>query len=226
MVAAETVLDGMLAGMAPMVLGGLVTLAALGVGRVSESSSIGLLFAWILAGAALAGVVGWIVVTVAFPAADPTIGLMAGIALGGGVGAVIRLVAFAPEETGEESVTIDTDSEVDSTPQPIDLFEACPDPLVYYGHNGDEPIALAVNPAFETAFGSPAGEERPLEEVLRAESIDAILEAVDAGESDQIAVETADGPADLPDFRVRVLPVGRENRRGYLLYTPVFRDGV
>jgi PAS domain-containing protein len=180
---------------------------------------------WIVAGAAAFGVLGWAAATLLLPGLSATLLLGAGLAVGGGVGAGARFLATGEREPGEpgESVTVDMAEEERPDPQPADLFEASPDPILYYDATGDGPVVRAVNPAFEATFGVSVDSvtEAGLADALMAtEGADRIVAGAADGEpvDETVACETADGTA---RFRVRVAAVDTaRGTRGYVLYTP------
>lgn len=140
-----------------------------------------------------------------------------GLAMGGGVGGVANLFRGG-EQAGasDETVTVHTGGE--STPQPADLFDDHPDPVLYYATEGHGPVVRAANEAFGETFDVPP--ERlagtPLSGALLVAGEDTVgAEAVTAGGLDVVVrCDTADGGR---SFRLRT--VGVEDT-GYLLYTP------
>lgn len=185
---------------------------SLAVIAVSGTGGVVSVAVWIAAGAGVFAALGWAVATVAgFP---PRLPVGIGIALGGGIGAGTRYIAAAEEAEEGESVTVEMDRADD--PEPADLFEASPDPILYYAPAEAGPVVRAVNPAFEATFGvetaTLAG--TPLAEGLMTGG-DAAA-AVAAGESaDAVACSTDAGEK---RFDLRVAPVGEE--RGYVVYVP------
>lgn len=169
---------------------------------------------WIAAGAGVFAALGWAVATVAgFP---PRLPVGIGIALGGGIGAGTRYIAAAEEAEEGESVTVEMDRADDPEPEPADLFEASPDPILYYDAAEAGPVVRAVNPAFEGTFGvdTAALAGTPLAEGLMADG--EVAAAVAAGESaDAVACNTDAGEK---RFDLRVAPVGET--RGYVVYVP------
>lgn len=172
---------------------------------------------WITAGCVGVGVAGWIATAVLVSGVDPAVGFGAGFAVGGGLGAVIRLVALSDQSDQSETVTVEMDEQDSAAgPEPVDLFEASPDPMLYYD-DSDGPTVRAVNPAFETTFGistdSLAAE--PIENALMtAERTDAAEAARQGDPFDaRLACETTEG---TEQFRVRVIPVAPA--RGYVVF--------
>ena len=141
-----------------------------------------------------------------------------GLALGGGLGGVARL--FRAEDTGtsDETMTISTAATETTAPEPADLFDGHPDPVLYYASEGHGPVVRAANPAFAETFDVPADRlaGTPLSEALLVAgeaTVDA--DAVTAGALDRVvSCETTAGTA---RFRLRTID---GERAGYLLYTP------
>lgn len=200
------------------------TAAVLAVLAMPESDilDIGL---WLAAGCGVLGVVGWVVVTFFFPSIPAAAGLGAGIAVGGGLGAVMRLLVFGEEESQAETVTVDMDEQRAPGPKPADLFEASPDPLLYYDASGEVPVVRAGNPAFEATFdvGDDALGGASLPEVLMTADSDDIVRAAAAGEAlDAVRrCETGNGERDL---RIRTVPAG-DSAYGYVIHTELTRSG-
>ncbi len=199
-------------------LGTAGTAAVLAVLAMPESDvlDIGL---WLAAGCGVLGVAGWVVVTLFFSNVPAAAGLGAGIAVGGGLGAVMRLLVFGEEGSQAETVTVDMDDRRAPSPKPADLFEASPDPLLYYDASGEVPVVRAGNPAFEETFdvGADALDGASLPEVLMTADSDDIVGAAAAGEAlDAVRrCETGSGERDL---RVRTVPAG-DSTYGYVIHT-------
>jgi hypothetical protein len=139
--------------------------------------------------------------------------------MGGGLGGVANLLRGGETATGsDETMTVDVEGESTPTPQPADLFDDHPDPILYYATEGHGPVVRAANESFGETFDVPP--ERlagtPLSEALLVAGEDTVdADAVTAGGLDVIVrCEIADGSA---SFRLRT--VGGEDS-GYLLYTP------
>jgi hypothetical protein len=192
----------------------------------STGDSIGLRgqLLWILGAAIVGGGLGYAVAMLAAPAAT-TIALGFGIAVGGGLGAVGRLLVVGETNAQQpETVTVGSTSDETSVPdpQPVDLFEENPDPVLYFDDSGDGPVVRAANPAFEETFGvgGDAVENAALADALmlseRADDI--VTAASEAGSANAVVTcETPDG--DQP-FRVRTAALARRgSTRGYVLYT-------
>jgi hypothetical protein len=173
---------------------------------------------WIAAGCVIVGGIGWIATAALVSGVDPAVGFGAGFAVGGGLGAVLRLIAFSNESGRSETVTVEMDEHDDAAgPEPVDLFEASPDPMLYYD-DSDGPTVRAVNPAFETAFGistDSLAAEPIANALMTSESGDAAAAASRGDSFDaRLACETTDG---TKQFRIRVIPVAPA--RGYVVFT-------
>ena len=192
--------------------------------------SIGGLVGSIAAGAVVLGVVLWLVAT--GTTLLPVTALVAagvGLAVGGGLGSVVWLFAVGEEDadTGE-SVTVDMDDqgEAGPAPEPVDLFEASPDPILFFAETPEGPVVRAVNPAFVSAFGvsSEALDGVPLREgLLVSEGAEDVVAAARAGGTfdEVLACEGEDGTQAM---RVRLAATGRDRTDGYVLYTPADAD--
>jgi len=196
---------------------GVVLLALVGL-SVPAAGGVVSYLVWIAAGAGVVGALGWAAgVALGLP---PTTLLGAGLAVGGGVGAGARYLTVAEEAETGEAVTVEMGRNGDPDPEPVDLFEASPDPILFYGPGEDgRPVVRAANPAFEETMGAEttALAGTPLAEALFVveDAADA-ADAVAAGESpaEPVVCETAAGRA---EFRLRVAPVGEA---GYVVYAP------
>lgn len=187
--------------------------------------SIGGLVGSIAAGAVGLGVILWLVAT--GTTLLPVTALVAagvGLAVGGGLGSVVWLFAVGDEDvdTGE-SVTVDMDDQgaAGPTPEPVDLFEASPDPILFYVETPDGPVVRAVNPAFVSTFGvtSEALDGVPLREgLLVTEGAEDVVAAARAGDlfDEVLACEGEDGTQSM---RIRIAATGRDRTDGYVLYT-------
>lgn len=200
------------------------TLAAVLLVGTSERALSGLVGA-IAAGAVVLGGVAWLVASqTALVPIDATVAAGLGIAVGGGLGSVAWLLLHGDAaEDSSETVTVDMggDEGAVPSPTPADLFDANPDPILYYG--GDPPVVRAANPAFESVFGvsGAALDGTPLREGLFvAEDADRIATAAADGEGfDRVlACETE---AERRRMRVRLAAAGGDRPAGYVLYTPV-----
>ena len=183
-----------------------------------QSGSLLAVVGWIAVGAvSLAAVLAGLDSVTTLPFSQPvTIGL--GLALGGGIGGVASLFrATEPTDSPDGTVTVGTEPGK-TTPEPTDLFDGHPDPVLYYAAEGHGLVVRAANDAFGETFDVPADriEGTPLSEALLVtgeESVDA--EAVAAGGLDRVVeCETAAGTERL---RLRMIANGET---GYLLYTP------
>lgn len=214
-VATGVLLVAVPAGQDPAALAGLAILVA----GPAIPRTLRALVAAIVAGAAVVGAIAGGVVTVVGGPVSPTVAAGVGAAVGGGVGSTVWLfVATEPDDTAGE-VTVDV-GEAAPAPQPADLFEANPDPILFVG--GAEPAVLAANPAFGDRFGADpdALAGRSLSESLFVETAaDEILSAVADGRRFEaiLGCETVDGP---DRRRVRVVPTGGAHGAAYVLYGP------
>ncbi|WP_324664113.1 hypothetical protein [Haloarcula sediminis] len=189
-------------------------------GEAGESPQLGGLLTvvgWIAVGAvSLATALAVLDTVVVLPfSREVAVGL--GLALGGGTGGVARL--FRPDtRTESPDQTITVDAPETPSPEPADLFDGHPDPVLYYVAEGHGPVVRAVNGAFGETFDVPTDriEGTPLSEALLVsgeETVDA--EAVTAGGLDRVVdCETTAG---TERFRLRTVESGET---GYLLYTP------
>jgi hypothetical protein len=180
----------------------------------------------------LAAVVGWIGVgsislaavalvvemTVAIPISR-TVAVGLGLALGGGLGAVLSLVRS--DETTRQSnepVTVASEDSSPPEPQPADLFDGHPDPVVYFADEGNGPVVRAANAAFGTAFDVPTEQlaGSPLSEALLVAGIEDV-DTASATATDLDAVVDCETSTETSDVRLRT--AGSPNS-GYLLFTP------
>lgn len=181
----------------------------------------------IAVGALVLGGVGWLVATqTAILPFGATVAAGLGLAVGGGLGSVVWLLAIdEAEDTSTEEVTVDMADEPAEgpSPEPVDLFDASPDPIVFFAGGEGGPVVMAVNAAFEETFGvsGSALAETPLADgLLVAEDAEDLAAAAGAGDSfDRVLTcET-----DRGERRMRVrLAVTRDPERsgGYVVYTP------
>jgi len=198
-----------------------LALLALGIG--GERSLRGLVAA-IAAGALVLGGVAWLAADVVAGSLAPGLAAGLGIAVGGGLGSVVWLLAVGEDEEDDtEEMTVDMQAtEGRPSPEPADLFEANPDPILYYGSE-PELTVRAANPAFGEVFGTSPDdlEGQPLEAALGVEAErEAILEAARAGRpaDETVPCETAAGREPL---RVRIAPTGTGDlAAGYVIYGP------
>ena len=184
---------------------------------------------WILGAAVVGGALGYGIATVAAPAAT-TIALGFGIAVGGGLGAVVRLLAVGDTEpAGTDTVTVSSGSGDTGRPdpQPVDLFDENPDPILYVDDSGDGPVVRAANAAFEETFGvgsEAVGNAALADAVMLTDRTDDIVAAAREATSFDAVVDCETPTGERP-FRVRTAAVARGSAtRGYVLYTPVEKE--
>jgi PAS domain-containing protein len=195
-----------------------VTAAVVFLASVADRDLVDIVL-WIAAGCLGVGVLGWIATAVLVSGVDPMVGFGTGFAVGGGLGAMVRLVVLSEESDRSETVTVEMD-EADGSAgaEPVDLFEASPDPMLYYD-DSDGPTVRAVNPAFEAAFGvsTTSLADEPLEHALMASNGASAAEAANRGDQFDglLSCETTER---VEQFRVRVIPVAPA--RGYVVFTP------
>ncbi|WP_225335448.1 hypothetical protein [Halomicrobium urmianum] len=169
----------------------------------------------LLAGAAIGGGLGLALAELAAVGSAVAAGL--GVALGGGVGAVAQYALAGTDEASDEHVTVDME-EPDRSPQPADLFDGHPDPILYVVDEGHGPVVRAANAAYADAFGvgTDGVTGAPLAEALFAPDADGVAAEVSDGEAvdRRVACETPGGDR---AFRLRWSGTGDD---GYLLFTP------
>ena len=221
--AAVATASAVLAGDGSLVAATPVLLASPGGSRRRAVVLVG----WIVGGAVAGGAIGFGVARAMAPAAA-TLAVVFGAATGGGFGAVVRLFVFETTDTEQpESVTVGGEPESVPDPEPVDLFEGSPDPILYFDDAGEGPVVRAANPAFADTFdvGANAVENAALRDALMlAARSDAVVAAAERGEQfdDVVACET---PTGTVEFRVRTTTVDSPTgTRGYVLYTPVGTD--
>jgi len=182
------------------------------------------LVAWILGAAGVGGVVGYGVAMLFAPVLTD-IALVFGIAIGGGLGGVSQVFARGETDPREpESVTVSSSSDGSPDPQPADLFDEHPDPVLYFEDTGDGPVVRAVNVAFEDTFGvgtAAVANAALADASMATEQVDALVDAVGDGDAFDgvLSCETDGEPV---TFRLRTAAVtDGTGTRGYLVYTPV-----
>ena len=154
-----------------------------------------------------------------------TVAVGLGLALGGGMGGVANLMRETESvDRGDEMMTVDVEGDGDRTPtpQPADLFDDHPDPVLYYVAEEHGSVVRAANDAYGDTFDVPPGRltGTPLSEALLVAGDNTVeAEAVTAGDLDVVAL--CDSPEGPKSFRLRT--VGGDDA-GYLLYTPVTSD--
>jgi hypothetical protein len=208
---------GAQSGSAELLLGSLLIAAP-----VAGEDGLGSLLTWLVGGSLLGAVIGYLGAMVLPVPLAATAAAGLGVALGGGAGVLSRSVSGA-DPTPPDAVTVSMEREADPAPEPADLFENHPDPLVYVIDEGNGPVVRAANPAFEATFELPmaALTGTPLAETLRMDNAESVADAVGAGRDlgDRQECETAEGPR---QFRLRW--VGGETD-GYLLFTAADQRG-
>jgi hypothetical protein len=185
-----------------------------------DSEGLGTLLAWILGGAVLGALVGFVshgVVDVSLT----RVGLVGlGTALGGGLGGLVYFLSIGEAEEGTDAgVRVDMDREDAPEPRPADLFEEHPDPVLYVADEGGGPVVRAANVAYGETFDLPpsALAGTPLSEALvPAGEIGDLAETLAAGESVDRELRFETAKRERP-FRVR--SVGNP-ADGYVLFTP------
>jgi hypothetical protein len=195
-----------------------------GSGGRHRLGSLAAVIGWIGAGAVVVATVALVVQSVFAVGLSEQVTVGLGLALGGGFGGVsYLLVTDSPGETTDETVTVSTDAEGTPEPQPSDLFDGHPDPVLYFIDEGHGPVVRAANEAFGTRFDVPSDrlDGTALSEALLVAGIDEVdAETVTAADLDVVALSTAhDEPR---RFRVRTAGVPST---GYLLLTPLETAG-
>ncbi|MEF8974271.1 MAG: hypothetical protein V5A15_05225 [Haloarcula sp.] len=191
-----------------------------GTGGRHRLGSLAAVVGWIGAGAVVLATVALAVQSVFSLGVSEQVTVGLGLALGGGVGGVsYLLMTDSPDETADETVTVSTDAEHAPEPQPIDLFDGHPDPVLYFVDEGHGPVVRAANEAFGTTFDVPADrlDGTALSEALLVAGIDEVdAERVSTPDLDVVALSTAhDEPR---QYRLRTAGVPST---GYLLLTPL-----
>lgn len=191
-----------------------------GTGGGHRLGSLAAIVGWIGVGAVVAATVA-LVVQSAFSlglSEQVTVGL--GLALGGGLGGVSYLLATeSPGDLSDETMTVSADTDRTPEPQPVDLFDGHPDPVLYYADEGHGPVVRAANEAFGTAFDVPSDrlDGTALSEALLVAGIDEVdAETVASTDLDVVALSTA--PDEPRRFRLRTAGIPTA---GYLLFTPL-----
>lgn len=193
--------------------------ALLAVGGTRRFHGVGGLVTGLVAGAVIGAAIGYAAVAVlAVPLSSlGTVSL--GIALGGGVGVVTNYLATGDEESVDETMTVEQETERVS-PTPADLFDGHPDPILYVADEGHGAVVRAANAAYASTFDVPADAVigAPLADAVMASSeTETVVDAVERGDGvdDVVTCSTPDGDT---AFRLRTAGAADD---GYLLYTPV-----
>ncbi|MDS0252445.1 MULTISPECIES: hypothetical protein [Haloarcula] len=195
-----------------------------GTGGRHRLGSLAAVVGWIGAGAVVFATVALVVQSVFSLAFSEQVTIGLGLALGGGLGGVsYLLVTDSPGETTDETMTVSADAEQTPEPQPVDLFDGHPDPVLYFADEGHGPVVRAANEAFGTTFDVPSDRLNgtALSEALLVAGIDEVdAETVSTTDLDVVALSTAlDEPR---QFRLRT--AGAPSA-GYLLLTPLGTTG-
>ncbi|WP_336337768.1 hypothetical protein [Haloarcula brevis] len=186
--------------------------------------SLAAILGWIGAGAVVLATVALLVQSTLSLGLSEQVTVGLGLALGGGVGGVSYLLfTDSPGESADETVSVSADAEATPEPQPVDLFDGHPDPVLYFADDGHGPVVRAANEAFGTTFDVPADRltGTALSEALLVAGIDEVdAESVNTADLDVVALSTAhDEPT---RFRLRTAGVPST---GYLLLTPLGTAG-
>ncbi|MDS0222028.1 hypothetical protein NDI54_11785 [Haloarcula sp. S1AR25-5A] len=195
-----------------------------GKGGRQRLGSLAAVIGWIGAGAVVLATVALVVQSVLGLGLSEQVTVGLGLALGGGLGGVsYLLVADSPAETTDETMTVSAETDQAPEPQPIDLFDGHPDPVLYFIDEGHGPVVRAANESFGTTFDVPSDrlDGTALSEALLVAGIDEVdAETVSAADLDVVALSTThDEPR---RFRVRTAGVPST---GYLLLTPLETAG-
>ncbi|MBX0295001.1 hypothetical protein EGH23_08945 [Halomicroarcula sp. F27] len=143
-----------------------------------------------------------------------------GVALGGGLGGLAHLLQSDDDlGTTDETMTVDVSPSVSDGPEPTDLFDGHPDPVLYYAETGHGLVVRAANRAFGERFDVPPDrlEGTPLSETLPVAGIET-LDAETAAAGDVDTVVTAETPSGPVSFRLRTVDGASS---GYLVFTPL-----
>ncbi|MDS0278273.1 MULTISPECIES: hypothetical protein [Haloarcula] len=191
-----------------------------GAAASGRFGSLAVVVGYIGAGAITLAVLILGVDTVADLPVSRTVGLGLGVALGGGLGAVVHFLQTADDaEIADETMTVDVDDSSVPAPQPADLFDGHPDPVLYYANEGHGPVIRAANEAFAATFGVPADQlaGTPLSEAVLVTGAETAAETqLDTDGFD--AVVTCETDSGAASFRLRTVA---SETSGYVLYTPL-----
>ncbi|WP_229727264.1 hypothetical protein [Haloarcula argentinensis] len=195
-----------------------------GTGGRHRLGSLAAVVGWIGAGAVVFATVALVVQSVFSLAFSEQVTIGLGLALGGGLGGVsYLLVTDSPGETTDETMTVSADAEQTPEPQPVDLFDGHPDPVLYFADEGHGPVVRAANEAFGTTFDVPSDRLNgtALSEALLVAGIDEVdAETVSTTDLDVVALSTA-----LDEPRQFRLQTAGAPSAGYLLLTPLGTTG-
>ena len=148
------------------------------------------------------------------------VALVLGLAMGGGLGGVAKFLREGElVDQRDETMTVGVEPDTTPEPQPADLFDGHPDPVLYYTEAGHGPVVRAANRAFGETFDVPPARltDTPLSEAMlvAGEETVGVEQVIDGSVDSVVSCSVPDGTA---SFRLR--SVGTD-RTGYLLYTPV-----
>lgn len=198
----------------------LMSKSSSGAGGRHRFGSLAAVVGWIGVGAVVFAAVASVVQSVLSLGLSAQVSVGLGLALGGGLGGVsYLLVTDSPGDTAGGTVTVSADVEQSPEPQPADLFDGHPDPVLYFVDQGHGPVVRAANEAFGTAFDVPTDRLNgtALSEALLVAGIDEVdAETVGTTDLDVVALSTT--PDEPRQFRVRTAGAPPT---GYLLLTPL-----
>lgn len=188
-------------------------------GAAGSRSDFVTMIGWLVGGSLVCAGVGYTLGSLLVLPLSTTAVVALGLALGGGTGAVAFSVASG-DASRSEGVTVDVEADETSAPEPSDLFDGHPDPVLYVADRGHGPVVLAANRAFADAFDVPAEalSGTPLDEAtMVAGDADRVVAAATGDDKIDVVRECATPDGERP-FRLRTIGSGSD---GYVLYTPV-----
>lgn len=188
-------------------------------GRGPQTGGLLAIVGWIAVGALLLGALMLAVDRAVGLPLSRAVAVGLGLALGGGLGGLANLLQGGERPTTSDETVAVAPEPTTPDPQPADLFDGHPDPVLYYADEDHGPMVLAANDAFGETFDVPPDRlpGTPLSEAMLVTGDQTVgAEAVTAGGLDGVVrCETSDGGG-----RFRLRTVQRDDI-GYLLYTPV-----